>query len=659
MADLTVQQAFDLAIQHHQAGRLQEAEGVYRQIHSRYPEHVPTMYNLGTIAHQTGRHDIAVDLIRRVVAVKSDHAEAFCVLGDALREQGQLNEAIAACRRAIALRPSYAQAYFNLGNALYGKGLLDDAIAAYRQAVAFDPRVPENHANLAVALHDKGRFDEAIAAYDRAINIAPKFAKAYFNLGNSLRTTHRLDEASTVFEKAIALNPDYAQAYCNLGLTLKDKGEIDEAIAAFGRAAFLGDDPNTHSNLLFMPHYQPGYDEKALAQAHRAWSAKHAEPLRRFAVAHGNDRDPQRPLKIGYVSPDFRRHSVCYFFENLLAFHDQESVQTYCYFNSARGDATTERLRQHAGHWRDIVKMNDADLAELIRQDRIDILVDLSGHTAFHRLMAFAHKPAPIQVTYLGYPDTTGMSAIDYRLTDALADPPGQTEALYAEQLVRLPRTFLCYRPLDDAPAVGPSLVLSSGHITFGSFNALPKINVPLIKIWSRILHEVPDSRMILKNRGLASRSARRRLLALFAAQGIAPERIELLDPSIDEATHLQIYDRIDIALDTYPYHGTTTTCEAMWMGVPTVTLAGHVHASRVGVSILSNAGFADLIAQTPHDYVRIAAALADDKPRLAQIRSTIRQQMKLSPLMDAKQFARDVETAYRQMWHKWCSEQR
>jgi predicted O-linked N-acetylglucosamine transferase (SPINDLY family) len=299
--------------------------------------------------------------------------------------------------------------------------------------------------------------------------------------------------------------------------------------------------------------------------------------------------------------------------------------------------------------------MSNVQVDQKMREDRVDILVDLAGHTGINRLLLFARKPAPIQVTYLGYPDTTGLTTMDYRLTDAYADPPGIADDSYSEQLVRLPETFLCYRPSDAAPAVGPLPATVAGYVTFGSFNALAKINAPLVAMWSKILDQVPNSRLILKNQGLDSAGARQTILEYFAAHRVEQDRVELIGLSAGIAEHLQLYNRVDIALDTFPYHGTTTTCEAMWMGVPVVTLAGRAHVSRVGVSLLCNIGVPELVADSQEMYVRLASELAGDLGRLSNLRSNLRQRMAQSPLMDAPRFARNIEAAYRRMWRQWC----
>jgi predicted O-linked N-acetylglucosamine transferase (SPINDLY family) len=370
-----------------------------------------------------------------------------------------------------------------------------------------------------------------------------------------------------------------------------------------------------------------------------------------------NQPDPERRLKIGYVSPDFRTHSVAYFFEGLLRWHDNKVVETFCYALTPHKDETTERLQQQASVWRDVSTLDDAALVKQARADGIDILVDLAGHTARNRLTVFAARAAPVQMTYLGYPSTTGLSRMDYRLTDERADPPGE-EAFHSERLVRLPGCFLCYQPPLRSPSVAGAPMVHNGYITFGSFNNLAKINANVVALWSEILQAVPGSRLLIKNPSLTDGVTAERYRAMFDTHGISSDRTELLGLVPDPQAHLDTYRRIDIALDTFPYNGTTTTCEALYMGVPVITLAGQAHAGRVGLSILGNLGLDELIARSPDDYVSCAASLATNQERICDLRNTLRERLLTSAICDADSFARKVEQAFRQIWHDWCSTQ-
>jgi protein O-GlcNAc transferase len=610
--------------------------------------------NLANALKDSGQNDEAIITAREAIRLKPEMATALAILGDALNRAGLHDEAIAAYHKCLGLQPTLAIAHANLGIALADKGQFDDAIAQYQRAISLQPGMPEAHNNLGNAWKEKGKLDDAIAAYGEAIRIKPDFADAYSNLGIVLKDKWQLDEALPYLQRAAQLRPGYAEAHSNLGGGQNDLGRLQEAIASYRRALQLRPDfAEAHSNLLFTLTSLPDMDTQAIFAEHRAWADRHAVQWSREAVAHGNDRSPDRRLRIGYLSPDFRRHSVGYFLLWLLERHDHQNVEVIGYSNVQRPDDFTERMKRSCDGWRNIRTMKDADVAGLIRRDGIDILVDLAGHTAGRRLLALARKPAPVQVTWLGYANTTGIPAIDYRLTDAMADPPGPADALNVEKLWRLPTCAWCYHPPDEAPDVQAR---PSGPITFGCFNAFAKINEKTISLWADLLNRVPASRLLFKSAGAGQESSRTRLTGRFTDLGVSADRIEMLGRTSDARDHLKLYGRVDIALDTYPYHGTTTTCEALWMGVPVVTLAGQTHVSRVGVSLLTSAGLPELIAQSPGDFVRIAASLADDLPRLTELRHTLRAKLRASPLMDGARFASDMESAYRQMWRAWCA---
>jgi protein O-GlcNAc transferase len=617
---MTFQEQLKSGLSHHQAGRLAEAENIYRQILAQQPDHVDALNLVGAVAIQMDRTYEAVELIRR----------------------------------AIQLKPDFAEAHANLGTALAKVGKFDEAISAFRQAVQLKPGVAEMHINLANALKSNRRIDEAMASFREAIRLKPNDAAACYHLANLCKDTGRFDEAIALYRQAIRLKPDLAEAHGNLGSVLKNVGQFEEAIACFRQAIrFKPDDDISHSGLVFAMNYQPDRDAGEILAEHRAWSDQHARPLMGEAIPHSNERLPERRLRIGYVSGDFRRHPVGQFFIPLLEHHDRRIVEIFCYSNLQHPDDMSERMKGACDRWRDIIGLADDVVAKMVRSDEIDVLVDLSGHTAGNCLRVFARKPAPIQVTYLGYANTTGMTAIDYRLTDALADPPGMTDHVNVEKLWRLPGCAWCYQPLEDALEIRPR---GNAPITFGCFNAFAKINPRLTAIWAELLKRVPGSRLLLKSAGAGVESAQRGLISQIAEQGIAAERIEMLGQILDPRRHLEFYNRVDVALDTYPYHGTTTTCEALWMGVPVVTLAGSTHVSRVGVSLLTTVGLPEMIAQSAEEYISIAAGLAGDLPRLAELRRTLRARMRASPLMDAPRFARDIEAAYREMWRNWCA---
>ena len=610
--------------------------------------------NLGNALTDIGHLDEGIASCRQAIRLKPDYAEAHCNLGNALRDKGQLDQAIAVYRQAIRLKSDYPEAHNNLGIALRDKGQLDEAIARHRQAIRLKPDLAEAHINLGNALSDLGRFDEAIAAYRRAIRLKPGYAEAHSNLGNALTGVGQLDEAIAACRLAIRLKPDLAKAYNNLGLTLKDMGQLDEAIAVYRQAIRLKpDDAIAHSNLVFTLPFHPGCDARMIYEENRRWNQQHAEPLKKLIQPHANNRDADRRLRIGYVSPDFRDHCQSFFTIPLLSNHDREGFEIFCYADVGRPDAVTERIRGCAQVWRSIPGMTDAEVTRKIREDRIDILVDLTMHMANGRPLIFARKPAPVQVAWLAYPGTTGLSAMDYRLTDPHLDPPGLNDQFYSETSIRLPDTFWCYDPMATEVAVNPLPAQTNDHITFGCLNNFCKVNEQVLRLWAQVLKTIPRSRfMLLCPEG----SHRQPLLDMLQREGISPDRIELI-AFRPRPQYLELYHRIDAGLDTFPSNGHTTSLDSFWMGVPVITLAGQTVVGRAGLSQLTNLGLTELIAETPEQYVQIATALAGDLPQLAELRRTLRARMQASPLMDAPRFAHNVETAYRQMWRNWCKQ--
>jgi protein O-GlcNAc transferase len=620
----TIPEVFDIAFGHHEAGRLAEAERHYRQIIALDPNHIASLLMLAAIGHETGH----------------------------------FTPALALTERALTLDPARPAAHYGRAMALQGLGRLDEAVGAYERALALKPDYVEALHNLAALHQNAGRLVDAIAAYRRVLAIQPGFVDAYNNLGVALRDESRFAEAIEIIEQGLSLAPDHAELHNNLGVVLKAQGRLDEALLHYQRALTLKPDyVGADSNILMCLNYRSDIDDLAIFEAHRAWDRRQGEKRAPIEPARPRDRIADRPLRIGYVSPDFREHSVAYFVEPLLARHDPAAVETFCYANVAQADQTTLRLKGLARHWRQIDRLDEGTIDALIRADGIDILVDLAGHSSGHRLTVFARKPAPIQVTWLGYPNTTGLAAMDYRLTDDIADPPGETERLHSERLEYLPHGFLCYLPPKSAPPVGPLPAAASGAVTFGSFNNPAKVTPRVVAVWAAILAGVPGSRLVLKFGAFGDAGTRARYAGLFAAAGIAADRVELLAHSAGPAGHLAQYHRIDLALDPFPYNGTTTSCEALWMGVPVLTLAGRRHAARVGTSLLRRLGLGALVAADEAGYVATAIRMAQDLPALAALRAGLRARMKQAPLCDAEGFAREVEAAYRRMWQCYLAE--
>lgn len=611
----------------------------------------------GLAAHRAGRFAEAERLYREVLAAAAGDRNAIYLLSLALHQQGRSGEALPLIERVIAARPDFAAFHNNRGEMLRALGRTDEALDAYRRAIALDPGSGEAFSNMSAALRQRERRGEALAAADRAAALAPDLPEAHNNRGILLLEDGRIGDAVDALKRALALRPAYADAMVNLGHALAAAGcvaewraHVADAIRVVPGAADL------RRSLAFSTLYDDAATGADVLEAAREWaSALHAPAI----VRHARSRDRGRRLRIGYVSPDFRRHSCAYFLAPLLAHHDRAAFETTAYAELRRPDEVTAELRPYVDAWRDTVALPDAALVEQIRSDGIDILVDLAGHSAGNRLTIFAAKPAPVQISWLGYPGPTGLATIDARITDAVADPPGAADGHYLERLVRLDRCFVCYRPPADAPAVVPREAPPPDRVVFCSFNSVTKVGDACVAAWAEILSRTPGSTLRLKCRGMTDPFVAERLVARFRGLGIAAERLVLLPWREATASHLSAYDGADIALDTFPYNGTTTTLEALWMGVPVITYAGDRHAARVGASLLRHAGIEDLVAASRDDYIVRAVALAADPARRAAYRAGLRARIAASPLCDGPGFARAMGAAYRDVWQRQCEDMR
>ena len=552
----------------------------------------------------------------------------------------------------VRRRPS-AEDLISKGTAFLNAGAWQDAAACFEAALQAAPHDFTLLNNLGLCHASSGKLEQAAECFREILRLAPDSAPALMNLGNIELSRANPEDAIVHYEAALARVSAEPGLVNNLGMAYRATAQVDAAIRCFRRA--LSIEPrfcDAHDNLLYCMQLLAEYGPEELHCEHRRWADIHEAPLQASAPLHANERDPRRRLRIGYVSPDFRRHAVAKFIEPVIARHDHERFQIHCYHNTDANDAATGRIHRGADIWRDVAHLSDESLAALIRADGIDILVDLAGHTRGGRLLCFARKPAPLQLTYLGHGNTTGLRTIDFRITDAVADPPGLAERFHSERLLRLPHAQWCFRPDDDALPAGPLPALSSGHITFGSFNNLWKISNAVIGAWSRVLLRVPGSKLLII--GIPGKSTRQRLEAAFAGHGVNPSRLSLLAP-VSDADFWRLRHEIDIALDPFPYNGVTSTCEALYVGTPMATLAGTYGQSRTAASILTAVGLGNLVARTEEEYLEINVRLASDMQGLSQLRSSLRQRIQDSPLMDEEGFTLALEDIYRDIWREWC----
>jgi predicted O-linked N-acetylglucosamine transferase (SPINDLY family) len=702
-----------LGILLHQTGRTAEGVDFIRKAIKRDPHAAQFHLNLANVYGESNQPELAAESLRKAITLEPRAIEPRLRLARFLN--GELNrprEAVDVLRDLVAIAPNHAQTLAEMGLASYRCGEASDALSYYEKAFRLNPNDSDLLCNYSTALVALGRYERAAELIRRGLELQPRHEKLWYNLGRAQVMQDRPEDAIAAFRRAKEINPHYTAAEFQLSLLLSAEnqleesvelfarslpddverakafgevarvrmlqGRLDEAIAMIRRAIQL-DDTNEvgWQNLMMMLNYHPDDNTQQVFAEHRAWAARHEQryPPRQ----HRNDRSSERRLRIGYVSADLRHHPITFFLSPILERHDREQFEVFCYANQDRSknDAMTAQLQSYGHQWREIYELSDDSAAALIEQDGIDLLIDLASHTAGNRLLMFARKPAPVQGAYLAYAGTTGLAAMDFRLTDPWLDPPGVSEAHHVERLVRLSSTQWVYRAPPQAAEISPLPAQTAGHITFGVATNLAKVNLPTIEFWSRVLQAVPDSILILKAVGLTYpqpsagiaedplfRHGGRRFwevmrehyLHLFARCGIPADRVRL-ESSSALADYFRWFSQIDIALDTFPFAGGTTSCHALYMGVPVVTRTGNLSVSRVGSSILHNIGLGELVAQTPDQFERIAIELAHDRARLAEMRRTLRQRMQQSPLMDEPQFVRNLESAYRQLWREWCAE--
>ncbi len=596
------------------AGRYQEARSVYKNICAKKRDDADSWFTLGVINGLLNRYDDAIACFSRAVELVPGHAAAWCNLGIALRDSGSFKESANALQRALNLDLGQELAATNLGYVLIELHRYDEVKKVSQMVQKFQPKNLEFHVVCGSAMQKAGRYEAAISAYKKAVDGQyPAAAEVYENMGAALCLQGRYQEAIDAGRMALELEPQNARL---------------------------------HSGLLLTYQYLVDKSAESIFEQHQKWVGNLLGPEKPGRSIH---LEFSKRLRVGYVSSDFRRHSVAYFVEPLLEHHDAGRYEITCYFTNKEGDDKTKQLRALSHRWRNVAGLDDSQFLQVIADDGIDILVDLSGHTSGGRLTVFARRAAPVQVSFIGYPCTTGVKEMDYRISDEIADPLG-AERWCTESLYRLPRCFLCYRPPVDSPQVSRLPMKSKGFVTFGSFNNLAKINREVILLWAELLKRLPMSRLVIKNHSLTDKPTRERYQKLFLDVGVSDKRIEFTGFIPDNADHLATYGKIDIALDTFPYNGTTTTCEALWMGVPVVSLSGDRHSARVGASLLEAVGFPDWVADTSQQYLQIAQDLAEDMTALDSLRHTLRQHVRCSHLCQGEMYTREVEAAYESM---------
>ncbi|MGZ5076723.1 MAG: tetratricopeptide repeat protein [Methylobacter sp.] len=601
-------------------GQFADAAACYRRALELKPDNPHTLNNFGHTLQALGQPDDAIVCFHRVLELKPDFAEAYNNLGNALQDRGQLDDAAACYRRALELRQDYADAYRNLGNTLLKLGLPDQAMACYQQALTLNPGLADAHNNIGNILQERGQLEQALACYRRALTIKPDFSEAHSNQGNILFGQGCLSEAEVSYRQALAINPGLAEAY---------------------------------SNLLFCFSHNQDLTPAALLAEHRRFGEQFETPLRPSWPEHSNSREPERGLQIGFVSGDLRAHAVANFIEPVLAhLSAYPQLVLHGYYNHTIEDEVTRRLRSYLPHWHPVAGLTSEALAEQIRADRIDILIDLSGHTAKNRLPTFARKPAPVQVSWMGYPGTTGLGGMDYFLADRFLLPSGQFDEQFTEKIVRLPASAP-YQPDSSAPPVNALPALTNSYITFGSFNRQSKLTRPTVGLWSQLLRALPDSRMVLG--GMSEEGQYGELISWFEQEGISRERLSFYT-RCNIADYLGLHQHVDICLDTFPYNGGTTTLNALWMGVPTLTLAGWAVPSRQGATALGHVGLDAFVARDQADFVRKGLSWSGDPAALSRIRAQLRERIRQSAIGQPELVAKSLECALRAMWQRWCA---
>ncbi len=684
--EMDLDSLFADAVRLHQSGRLDDAEQGYRAILELAPAHTPSLCNLGVLHTRRGDTDEAIRCYRVALAFRPGFTDALYNLGNLHRKRGDSAEAIAQYRACLSADPNHASAHYNLGTTYAALGRVGDAEASFRATLRIEPKSkectlrlgdlllrtgrmeegirlfreyaadhpgdPRGPYNLGLAVASAGDATEAVALQHRALKLKPDYPEAHNAMALALELLGRKDDALFHYEMAVQAKPDFPDAWSNFAVNLADQGRCEDAIACLRHSLkFRPEAPAIHSNLLLLLNYSSNVPPEQIRAEHGEWGRLFTTPVQPRPMPHA-PHDPTRKLRIGYLSADFREHTLAGFIGELFRHHDRARFEVFAYSNVLREDDTTAELRRLCDHWRTIRELSDGQVAERMMLDRIDILIDLGGHTAGNRLIACAHRPAALQATLFGYPNTTGMDAIDFRITDAVSDPPGVTDSLSVERCLRLPEVPWVYAAPADAPAVTPLPALSDRVFTFGCLNNPAKLSDRCLETWVELIRRLPGSRLVLA--AAQSQAAQKRLSERFMKAGILRDRVRLVT-RLPFRKYLELYSTFDLALDPFPFNGGVTTGDALWMGVPILTVAGGTYVSRQGVMQMLALDLPEFVAETPEALIPLAKMWMGRRPELAELRKTLRERVRSSPLGDAPRYARNLEASLRAEWARRC----
>ncbi len=680
---------YNMGIEFYSLGEIENAISCYRHVIKMNPNDFHAYNNMGIVLKDQGKIRQAIACHRKALEINPGHVHTHNNMGAALMCLDELEEAVACYRKAIKITPNDSQLYSNMGIAYMGLGKAEDAIECYRKALEIDPANIPSYNGMGATLSSQGKIEEAILYYRKALELDPDDFAPYFNLGNALKSQSKTEEAIECYRKAVKINPSHVHAYNNMGIALFTQGKTEEAIECYQKATAIiskgselcnspsvqqhydydtggtafstknvskrrSEDALAHCNLIFTLQYVPDMTGERLIAECRRWDTlfgSHQKP-----VVYKNNPDPNRRLKVGYVSPDFHGHAAAFLLEPLLASHDKTAVEVFCYAEVRSPDSNTEKFQKHADKWRVTVGVSDKDMADMIRADKIDILVDCGGYSDNNRLTALTHRPAPIQISSMfGHGGATGLRAFDYVLTDQYLTPPG-FENHFSEEIIRLPNHIAPFTPLSQYPDVSPSNASRSGRIVFACFAALARISQKAFNLWRRILEGVPGATLLVKNAAFSDAGTLESWRDMFSS---FTDRVDFEGVPGGWAQNMDVYRRIDIVLDSFPASGHTVSLIPLWMGVPVVSYSGKHAAQRFGTSVLSNVGLSELLAETEDEYVEKAIRLASDLEKLQLLRKTLRKQMADSVICDSRQIASDIELEYRRIWKKRCASQR